>query len=245
MMATRERAWLFKPNSAANRFRHARVARFRRMVEAVLAARGSCSILDVGGTVRYWQTYGADLLDDTRIRLVTLNTDQPSAERDAAHAAGIEARIGDACAMPDIAAHAFDIVHSNSVIEHVGPWPRMVAMAQEVRRVGRQHFVQTPYWGFPQEPHFRAPFLHWLPEQWRYRLLMTFPLDTRGRLPDVDTAMRRVQEITMLDRRQFGALFPTSSIHGEMFLGLTKSLVAIGGEGLPRHADSNRRRLRL
>jgi SAM-dependent methyltransferase len=56
----------------------------------------------------------------------------------------------------------FDLVYCSSVIEHVEP-PRRGAFADEIRRVGRGWFVQTPAWSFPIEPHSLLPAAHWLP----------------------------------------------------------------------------------
>jgi SAM-dependent methyltransferase len=62
----------------------------------------------------------------------------------------------------------FDLVYCNSVIEHV-PRARRAAFAAELRRVGRNWYVQTPAWSFPIEPHALLPFAHWIPVRLRRR----------------------------------------------------------------------------
>jgi hypothetical protein len=96
-------------------------------------------------------------------------------------------------------------------------------MAAEVRRLAPQYFVQTPNIGFPVEPHFRLPFVHWLPEQARISVLQA-----AGRIPrDPLKATPAVQRIALLSKSQMQALFPDAIIWPEKVLGLTKSLVAI------------------
>jgi SAM-dependent methyltransferase len=70
---------------------------------------------------------------------------------------------GDACALP-FTDEAFDVVHSNAVIEHVGGRERQQAFVREALRVGRRVFVTTPNRWFPLEVHTRLPLVHWLPE---------------------------------------------------------------------------------
>jgi SAM-dependent methyltransferase len=57
---------------------------------------------------------------------------------------------------------AFDLAYSNSLIEHLPPATRR-AFAEEVKRVARRWWVQTPAFGFPLEPHALLPAAHWLP----------------------------------------------------------------------------------
>ena len=71
---------------------------------------------------------------------------------------------GDACALP-FPDDAFDVVHSNAVIEHVGDRERQEAFVREALRVGRSVFVTTPNRWFPIEVHTRLPLVHWLPEE--------------------------------------------------------------------------------
>jgi SAM-dependent methyltransferase len=70
---------------------------------------------------------------------------------------------GDACALP-FADHAFDVVFSNAVIEHVGDRERQRRFVEEALRVGRRVFLTTPNRWFPMEVHTRLPVVHWLPE---------------------------------------------------------------------------------
>jgi len=70
---------------------------------------------------------------------------------------------GDACALP-FPDGAFDVVHSNAVIEHVGGEERQRAFVAEALRVGRQVFLTTPNRWFPVDVHTKLPLVHWLPE---------------------------------------------------------------------------------
>ncbi len=57
----------------------------------------------------------------------------------------------------------FDIVFSNSVIEHVGSFEDQKKICEEILRVGKKFWVQTPSKSFFFEPHFLFPFFHWFP----------------------------------------------------------------------------------
>lgn len=83
---------------------------------------------------------------------------------------------GDACALP-FEDGAFDIVHSNAVIEHVGGRERQEAFVREAVRVGRRVFITTPNRWFPIEVHTRLPLVHWLPDRLAHR---AYDLTGRG-----------------------------------------------------------------
>ncbi|WP_255695553.1 methyltransferase domain-containing protein [Rhodohalobacter sp. 614A] len=51
---------------------------------------------------------------------------------------------GDALDMHMFEDKSFDVVFSNSVIEHVGSFENQRRFADEVRRVGKAYWVQTP-----------------------------------------------------------------------------------------------------
>ncbi len=205
------------------RFRQRRFALVAGLIERTLSEKGSCRILDVGGEAVYWEI-AKDYVEQRAVHITLLNLtkeSEPSAQ--------FTALKGDATSLDGMADMAFDLVHSNSVIEHVGNWQAMTAMAHHVRRLAPRYFVQTPNFWFPIEPHVRVPFFHWLPEQVRARILMRFDVGFASRRETIDHAMRDVQSMALLDRQQVAALFPDGDIHTERVLGLPKSLMAIRG----------------
>jgi hypothetical protein len=137
--------------------------------------------------------------------------------------------MGDARAMPQFAAKSFDVVFSNSVIEHVGDYANQRRMADEIRRVGQRYFVQTPNKRFPIEPHFLVPWFQYLPTGTRSWLLSRFDVGWYRRMPDRAAARAEIESIQLLTRKRFSDLFPGATIRDEKFVGLTKSFVAIGG----------------
>jgi len=208
--------------SFAFRARQRRFAHVRAMIEQIIAQKGHCRIADLGGTAYYWDIARPFIVRaPVEINLFNLDPDAPDA------GAPFVAHHGNVCDLSHIDDMSFDLVHSNSVIEHVGTWREMSQMAANVRRLAPAYYVQTPYYWFPIEPHFRAVGFHYLPEQIRLRLMMNFNLGFGGRRQTVDAAMQAVQSAVLLDRRQLAALLPDATIVNERFGPLTKSLMAL------------------
>lgn len=133
---------------------------------------------------------------------------------------------GDARELP-FPDQSFDIVHSNSVIEHVGRWGDMKRMAQEVRRLAPRHFVQTPNYWFPVEPHFRTPVIHWLPEPLRMAIVRRRACGFYPRAETIDDGMRFLEDAILLTHAQMASLFPDSRIERERVGPFCKSLIAV------------------
>lgn len=211
------------PNSLASRFRRARSRKVMSLIEAISAERGGvCRILDLGGRAAYWDMFDRSVLERLGVHITLVNyeglTDSDPL---------FTSLKADACNLVQFEDRFFDLVHSNSVVEHVGDWPRMEAFAREVRRLAPRYYVQTPYFWFPIEPHFSAPFFHWMPEGMRVRRLMKKALGFSEKAADVGQAMRAVQDARLLDKRQFRFLFADAAYPDERFAGLTKSLIAV------------------
>ncbi|GAG25121.1 unnamed protein product, partial [marine sediment metagenome] len=122
---------------------------------------------------------------------------------------------------------AFDVVYSNSVIEHLGTMESQRLFADECRRVGLRYYVQTPNKWFPVEPHLITPFIHYLPRSVQRRLLRNFTVWGLVTRPTAQQCESFVQEVRLLDERELNQLFPDSQIWHERVLGITKSLIAV------------------
>lgn len=221
------------PNSLSSRLRARRDVRLRALVGAVHAVKGAVRIIDMGGTPEYWQRVGIDFLRSHRVQITITNLHETELARGSRDVDIFTFGTGDACDLKDIADNSFDIAHSNSVIEHVVTWEKMERFAAETRRVASWHYVQTPYFWFPIDPHFyKMPFFHWMPPSVRAKLLMRFPLAHAGCVPTLGKAYRIVEGAKLLDAAQMRILFPDSSLSFERFFGLPKSMIAIRGPAL-------------
>lgn len=204
--------------SLAVQFRKRRFAFFQSLLSRL---DRPIHILDIGGTEAYWKTMGLDFDDPVFITLLNLTQNDVTLPN-------VTSIVGDARSVQADKA-SFDVVFSNSVIEHVGNYQDQLQMAKEVVRVGRRYFVQTPNKYFPLEPHFLFPFFQFLPRWIRVLLLQNFNLGWFVKTPDKAKAREIVEEIRLLSKREFISLFPNASIFQERVFGMTKSFVAYGG----------------
>lgn len=212
-------------NALENRQRKRRFEIFRPMLEAALQEKEIVRIVDLGGTEAYWNM-ASDFLQTHHGRIqITLVNPDPVKIIDTGL---FETVVGDICDPDLFEDNAFDFVHSNSVIEHVGDWARAEKFANNVLRLGKRHFVRTPNYWFPLEPHFRVPAFQWLPVSMRIWMLTRWNLGTYARKPDWHDAGMVINSINLMDRRQIEQLFAGSDVRQEWRLGLPKSVLAMG-----------------
>ncbi len=204
-------------DTTIRRFRRRRMRLFCR----TLGIDEQTRVLDVGGTALNW------LLAERRPPVTLANLPmgiQPAGE-------GFTTVAASGCQLP-FRDRSFDVVFSNSVIEHIGGEDERRRFAAEIRRVGRRYWVQTPNRRFPIEPHLWTPFLHFLPRAIQRAVARW---GTVWELLERPSADRRefyvehyLRDIRLLDAKELQRLFPEAVILRERFLGMTKSLVAVG-----------------
>jgi hypothetical protein len=205
------------PNSLASRMRQKRFGIFLELVKSF--GEKPLRILDVGGTQEFWE--GMNFADTphtiTVLNLTSFASRHPK----------ITSVTGDARDMKEFSAGGFDIVFSNSVIEHLRTLENQRKMADEVRRIGKAYFVQTPNFYFLMEPHFLFPGFQWLPVKSRVQLVRQFNLGWYERRKDERAARELVEEHRLVTASEMRKLFPDGVIYREKFMGITKSLVAM------------------
>jgi hypothetical protein len=207
------------PNSLSQRLRSRRFVAFER---ATAELPRPIRMIDIGGTVEFWRQRGWIGRDDVEITIVNLAADR-------CPAANVASVAGDATCLTRFRTNSFDVAFSNSVIEHVGDRAQQQAMASEVRRVATAHWIQSPNFWFPMEPHFLVPGWQWLPEDVRVAILRRREVGHFGRSPAEADARQIVRGTQLLTQQQLQGMFPDSSLVPERFGCLVKSWTAVRG----------------
>lgn len=172
-------------------------------------------VLDLGGTTDFW------LRAPTRpahVTVVNLLEPGPGAR-------WITAVQGDACnkaAFPG----DYELVISNSLLEHVGGHAQRAMLASAVRSSAPLYWVQTPYRYFPLEPHWLFPGMQFAPVPARAAIARNWPL-AHTRASTRDEAVTAVLWTDLVSQTEMRHLFPDSQVLFERLVGMPKSLIAI------------------
>lgn len=163
-------------------------------------------ILDLGGEPYFWKHFPVGCRV-TCLNLHVMASDDPRIT--------VQSYPGGKLPYDD---QSFDVVHSNSVIEHVGDFNAQKSFAAEVQRVGRRYWVQTPSYYFPYEVHAHLPFFQMLPANLKMGVLRVWRRAGYG--------LDEMLSIRLLTAAEMKYLFPGSRLWRERFFGVTKSFVA-------------------
>jgi SAM-dependent methyltransferase len=175
-------------------------------------------ILDIGGTEIYWNRMGFPE-DHHNVEILLLNLkDIPVVNHSV-----FKSVTADATDLSQFHDKEFDIVFSNSCIEHLYTFEKQIMMAQEIQRVGKRYYIQTPNYWFPIEPHWSFPFFQFLPVSFRVFLTNNLNLGHVGKQHNKEKAKDRVLEVKLLTLSEMKKLFPGSKIYKERFFGFVKS----------------------
>lgn len=178
-------------------------------------------VLDLGGATWIWTS--APVRPKS---VVVLNLDKNSLQ---VTPSWLTTVCADACDPPVwLLAEEFDLVYSNSVIEHLGGYWRRRRFAETVQRTGHHHWIQTPARYFPVEPHWMFPCFQFLPPRARAFVSRNWRLKSpvfegTSREQSLDDAL----SIELVSTAEMRMLFPGSTIYRERVAGLTKSIVAV------------------
>lgn len=201
-------------NNPLNKFRSHRLQLFLELFDP----DKNCKILDVGGSSETW-------LDTGLIKNVTLLNLTTPKKRDLK--LGFQCMKANALKMDLIEDQSYDIAFSNSVIEHVGDFSIQKRFADEIKRVGKSYWVQTPSRYFPVEPHLQFPFSQFMSSKMEHWIALNWPYSNYRKW---GVKSERISEFLgntrLLTESEMRRLFPGSNIHKEKFFGMSKSFIA-------------------
>jgi len=199
---------VYTDDSFIARWRRARMFAMLQYVNPPPKAR----VIDLGGDDYIWGLFDHDF----HITLVNLPGTKISTG-DPERFTYVQA---DACSLSDaFEDNAFDLVFSNSVIEHVGDEMQQEKFAAQIQRLAPAYWVQTPSNRWPLEPHIGVFFYWQRSEAARKRL------HDKWRKKRPRWAENTVLRMRVLSRERMQTLFPDGRVFVERKFGLEKSYV--------------------
>lgn len=209
------------PKSIAAKARARRCQLFAHY--ASLCGVSDARVLDMGGTTDYWRMNIQYIPDGLIKSIYVLNLPPQNESDEMLRDITLHIYAGNALEKSSFRQNRYDIVYSNSLIEHVGNVRSQWEMANIVMETGTYYFIQTPAKSFPLEPHFYVPFFAYLPLLIRSFLYRKFRLGFMGKNSDWLEARITCDDTRFLSYREFKTIFRGCDIIKESLFGLCKS----------------------
>jgi hypothetical protein len=197
--------------SLTHRVRQHRNEEFKRRFPDLADMR----VLDLGGTAVSWRVLG---MRPSSVTIVNLDGVGGPYEP------WMEIVNADAC---NGGFGKYDLVFSNSLMEHLGGHARRQQFAEVVQESASSWWIQTPYRYFPIEPHWMFPGFQFLPFRARVMVCQHWNTLHAPALKDWAEAAELVASTELISGTEMRAYFPTSEIWYERIAGVPKSLVAM------------------
>ena len=183
-------------------------------------------ILNIGAEINPTNKYVPQFIDNypwvNNVSAINLSSEHISLIKQ--YYPEVNARVGDACALPWEDKH-FDIIYSNAVIEHLGSFEKQKKMAAEVMRVGKSWFVTTPNRWYPFEFHMRLPFVTWLPRNGYIRFGQVISYNPVKK--KYMTGIRR-RGLRLMTAKELKRCFPSSQIIKQRVTFMAETLICVG-----------------
>lgn len=180
------------------------------------------NVLDLGGRQKFWEEM--NFTKEADINLTILNLEKVEVTKP-----NFRSLVGDTRKIPELKNQEFDVVFSNSVIEHVGDYQQQSQMVEEIKRLGKRYFIQTPNYFFPIEPHFLFPCFQFFPLDLKVFILLNFGAGWYKKVDNQQEAVEVANSVNLLTEDKIRSLFPEATIYKEKLFGLTKSFIAYSG----------------
>jgi len=203
-----------------------RASRFIRFIDQIPRP---VRIVDLGGAAEMWRRWGVTDAHQLRVTLINNHQIDTSHLNEALPGRFVDERRQDVLDLTEADLAEFDVVFSNSMLEHLSSRAEQTRLASVIAGSGRPFFIQVPNKNCIVDPHYPhpfAPFFAVLPKAVQARMLTLHALGSGTRAANMQDALRRVQFYTPIGRRDLARLFPGSTIDTERLMGLPLSLIA-------------------
>ena len=201
--------FLFNSQNKSSYSYKLRKKRFERFIKE-LDIDGRTKILDVGGAEATW----SDFEHKKNVTILNVNKEEKSNH--------VNFILGDACNMAMFQNNSFDVIYSNSVLEHVGK-DRQIDYAREICRVSKRFWIQTPNKFFPLEPHFLFPFFQFMP--YKLKIFVGMKWKYSHLRKNRENIIDELNRLNLLSIKELRKLFPNGKIIKEKIFFFTKSFI--------------------
>jgi hypothetical protein len=219
------------PGSVSAKVRAYRIHLFNQYL--IMSGIKNAHILDIGGTLSYWKMNARYISSGLIKNIDIINLPPLTRIKQAVEGITITVTAGNALDDSSLQKKKYDIVYTNSVIEHVGNLRAQRKLAYKIRTLGKFYWVQTPAKSFPLEPHFYFPWFAYLPLSIRSFFHMRYNLGFKIRNSNWIESRMECEDIRLLTEAEMRHLFKGGSVFSEKFFGVNKSYIAtnmISGE---------------
>ena len=196
-----------------------RVKRFKFFSEFCKELHKPVNILDLGGSDYHWRD--SEFRSNKDFHITIVNTEHQNTEG-FNNLSFIKKDVTDLKFFDD---NEYELVYSNSLLEHINNFTKQKILAEEIRRIGRHYFIQTPNYYFPMEPHFLFPLFQFFPDKLKTKLIMNYDLGWFKKETDIIKANELASSVRLLKESELKEIFPNSRIYYEKYFLLNKSFI--------------------
>jgi hypothetical protein len=206
-----------------------RSALFRRFVAGLPRP---LRIIDLGGSAQMWSRWGVTAADGLQIVLANDHRMDTTHRSEALPGRFISSWAVDVLDLLPSSYEEFDVVFSNSMLEHLPSRDAQQRLAATIAATGKPYFIQVPNRRCIVDPHFPHPlaaFFGLWPRDLQVWAHHRHALGSTGRAKTREAAAAAIDSYHPFSRRDLARLFPDAAVVTEWNLGLPMSLVALGG----------------
>lgn len=204
-------------------------ARRRRLFEDFLPPARPLRIIDLGGTVPFWRAFELSPAHGLHVTLINTHANDTTAAGFSDDSGLIDDRDMDANDVTIEYLRSFDLIFSNSFLEHLSAREQQAVLAGKISASGVSYFIQTPNKFSPVDPHFPsplAPFFAAYPRPLQAWMLSHSRLGSGAKSRDFADAMDRLRYYNPLGLGDMRAMFPDAQLLTERPAGVPMSVIA-------------------